>query len=330
MSNTVYLSDIRPRPRFFVELDLHRHPNLRWLFECFAEALGVFFYTYSGVGSQASFILGNILKASGDSSILQIGLAYGCGILFAIAVCSATSGGHFNPAITVTHLIFNRFPPLKALRYLIAQILGGYIACLLVYVQYKSLIAEAEAVLVAAGPGVSSAVWYTPTGPGGIFASSLPTGSDIGRTFVNEFMMDFMVAIVIFAVQDRSNIIPPTTGPMVIALAYAVAIWSYSVNGRAANAAHDLGGRLTAVTIWGTSAAGGPYAALAALTNIPATLLAFVMYEILLSDYDRVVPPASLAVINAQKNHRRRLGFRKQSPGSDTTLVMDDGEVLPR
>ncbi|KAJ7106540.1 hypothetical protein C8R44DRAFT_885832 [Mycena epipterygia] len=76
MSNIVYLSDIRPRPRFFVELDLHHLPNLCWLFEYFVEALGVFFYTYCGVGSQASYVLGNILKASGDSSILQIGLAY--------------------------------------------------------------------------------------------------------------------------------------------------------------------------------------------------------------------------------------------------------------
>ncbi|KAJ7106537.1 aquaporin-like protein [Mycena epipterygia] len=323
MSSIVYLSDIRPRPRFFIELGLHHLPNLRWLFECFAEALGVFFYTYCGVGSQASYVLGNILKTSGDSSILQIGLAYACGTLFAITVCSATSGGHFNPAITITHLIFYRFPPTKALRYIISQILGGYIACLLIYVQYKSLISEAEAALVAADSGGSSAIWYTPTGPGGIFTSSLPIGSNRGRAFVNEFMMDFIVATVIFAVQDRSNpLIPPAIGPMVVSLAYAVTVWSYSVNGRAANAARDLGGRLAAVTIWGTPAAGGSYAAFADLTSIPATLLAFIMYEIMMTDYDRVVPPANLAVVNTQNNYRRRLGFRKQSTGSDTTLVM--------
>lgn len=55
--------------------------------------------------------------------------------------------------------------------------------------QYKSLIVEAELALLAAGPGVSEAIFYTPNGPGGIFALSLPTGSNLGRAFVNEFVV---------------------------------------------------------------------------------------------------------------------------------------------
>jgi hypothetical protein len=64
-----------------------------------------------GVGSQALYVLGNILKVEGAScapffvhpinegdandtaAVLQIGLSYACGILLAITVCSATSGG---------------------------------------------------------------------------------------------------------------------------------------------------------------------------------------------------------------------------------------------
>jgi glycerol uptake facilitator-like aquaporin len=34
-------------------------------------------------------------------SIFQIGWAYAIGIAFAIITCGATSGGHFNPAITL-------------------------------------------------------------------------------------------------------------------------------------------------------------------------------------------------------------------------------------
>jgi hypothetical protein len=37
-----------------------------------------------------------------------------------------------------------------------------------------------------------------------------------------------------------------------------------------------------ALTIWGRQAAGGPYAAISALTNIPATVLAFFLYNTLL------------------------------------------------
>ena len=83
-----------------------------------------------------------------------------------------------------------------------------------------------------------------------------------------------------------------------------IAIWGYSTPGCtcdlamtssnysrwspvAANAARDVGGRLAAMTIWGTKAAGGNYAALAALTNIPATLFAYIVYEVFFVDSSR-------------------------------------------
>lgn len=42
-----------------------------------------------------------------------------------------------------------------------------------------------------------------------------------------------------------------------------------------------------ALTVWGLDAGGGPYAAITALTNIPATVLAAVLYETFLADYSR-------------------------------------------
>ena len=41
------------------------------------------------------------------------------------------------------------------------------------------------------------------------------------------------------------------------------------------------------LTIWGLPAGGGAYAAIAALTNIPATLLAVLFYEYVLADSSR-------------------------------------------
>ena len=58
----------------------------------------------------------------------------------------------------------------------------------------------------------------------------------------------------------------------------------YSV---AANTARDVGGRLAAIAIWGTKANGGSYAAIAALTNILATLAAYTLYEFVLKDSSR-------------------------------------------
>lgn len=49
--------------------------------------------------------------------------------------------------------------------------------------------------------------------------------------------------------------------------------------------------RLMAITIWGTKANGGKYAAISALTNIPATLFATLVYEVIFTDSSRGMSP---------------------------------------
>lgn len=66
------------------------------------------------------------------------------------------------------------------------QILGGYIACLLVYAQWRDLILAAEAALTAAGR--LEEVQFTAMGTGGILALYAPPGAHLGLTFVNEFV----------------------------------------------------------------------------------------------------------------------------------------------
>jgi glycerol uptake facilitator-like aquaporin len=50
------------------------------------------------------------------TALFTIGVAYGMGIVVALVVCTATSGGHFSPAVTIVHTLFNGFPPTKAAR----------------------------------------------------------------------------------------------------------------------------------------------------------------------------------------------------------------------
>ncbi|GLB40442.1 putative MIP aquaporin (TC 1.A.8) family protein [Lyophyllum shimeji] len=304
----VHLRDIQKRQKFFNVWEKQRNKKeVHWLMEMFAESLGVFFYVYAGIGSVAGWVVGNIIQQSGLSSLLQIGFAYACGILFAIGVCSATSGGHFNPCITVSYVVFRGFPPLKAFRYIFAQIVGAYVACLLVYSQWKVLIVQCEAILQSAGK--LEALQFTPNGPAGIFGLYLLPGQTLPRVFLNEFVIDTALGLVIYAAIDPSNaMVPPVLAPFLVALAYGTAIWSFATAGVALNSARDIGGRLVAMTIWGREAAGGKFAAIAALTNIPATLLGAFIYEFFLTDSDRVVPTASLEYGQVLANHR---GLRK-------------------
>lgn len=54
--------------------------------------------------------------ANSPTALFTIGIAYGMGIVVALVVCAATSGGHFSPAVTIVHTLFNGFPPPKAAR----------------------------------------------------------------------------------------------------------------------------------------------------------------------------------------------------------------------
>ncbi|KAI9512105.1 aquaporin-like protein [Russula earlei] len=284
-----HLADIELRPAIFRSWERVRNRRVHWLVQCVAETFAVFCYCYAGVGATAAYIVGNILN-------LNIG-SYGVGIVVALVVCTATSGGHFSPAVTIVHVIFNGFPPAKAIRYIIAQIFGGFLACLFVYWQWNTLIKDAEAALIKAGE--YDTVNFSSLGPAGILALYVNPAAPLGLVFLNEFMADFFIGIVIAAVLDPTNFFaPPAAAPWIVGLTYGTAIWGFSANGLAANTARDVGGRLAAIAIWGTKASGGRYAAIAALTNIPATVAAYAFYELVLKDSNRslVVAPVVTAI----------------------------------
>ncbi|KAI0026755.1 aquaporin-like protein [Vararia minispora EC-137] len=297
----IHLADIQPRPKFLQAWERLRHRQLHWLVECMSELVGVFMYCYAGMGAQAAYNLGNLGNLNGLGSVFEVGCAYAVGLGLGLVVCSA-NGPHFSPAITLVRVLFQGFPAWKGVRFVIAQLLGGYIAALLVYAQWRNLILEVEAALIAAGR--YDAVNFTPQGIAGIFGLYVLPGSSLRWVFLNEFVTDFMLGLVIYACLDPTNFFaPPAAGPWLISFAFAIAIWGFSPAGLSANAARDVGGRLAALTIWGTDAAGGNYAAIAALTTFPATIAAFIFYEMFFVDSARVVPAAQREYIQAHALH---------------------------
>jgi glycerol uptake facilitator-like aquaporin len=310
-----------PRNSVFASWERQRNKKeVHWIMECFAEMLGVFLYSYLGIGSTAGFVLGNILEQTGLSSILQIGFSYGCGILLALCVCFTTSGGHLSPAVTICVCIFKGFPKLKAVRYIVAQILGALIASALVYNQWKIVFEEAEAKLLASGPAVFASTQFTPNGPPGIFAFYILPGQTIARVFLNEFVNSAILGTVIWATLDPTNyLIPPTAAPAIVSLAYAAAIWGFAVPGISLNSARDIGGRIFAVAIYGTEAAGGSYAAIAALVNIPAIIFGAYLYEVFLTDSDRVVTSSQVDFRGYLHGHARAQPHGNVVAHSDTS-----------
>jgi len=145
-------------------------------------------------------------------------MAVAFGIIFAVGVCGGTSAGHFNPSFTIAHCVYRGFPVLTALRYLIAQVLGAYVACLFVYYQYKFIIVQIEATLRERG--TLDQLVFTPGGPAGIFAFYLPQGQSLYAGFLNEWISSVFVGIVYWASIDPSNsVITPVVSPFVSAFA---------------------------------------------------------------------------------------------------------------
>ena len=96
------------------------------------------------------------------------------------------SGGHLSPGITIAAVLFKKFPPSKAAGYIIAQILGAFVACLVIYVQYHDLIKTISQALEA--QGALDKINFTPQGIAGSFALYAPVGSSLGNVFLNEFV----------------------------------------------------------------------------------------------------------------------------------------------
>lgn len=252
----------------------------RWLREMAAEATGVFFYVYPGIASTATFLINDANPAFG--SLFQIGWAYAIGIAFAIITCAPTSGGHFNPAITICFAIWQGFPWKKVPYYIFAQIFGAFVAALMLMGQYHEQITAFKAASVAAGKGLV----YN-GGPASILCTFPgPNQNNLGYLFLIEFFVDSFIGIVIWATLDPANpFISPASAPFVIGMVYAIMVWGFADISISTNLARDLGTRIVAAIFFGGEAFSYKhYSWIAILVNVPATIFATGYYEILMRD----------------------------------------------
>ncbi|CRK47363.1 hypothetical protein BN1723_007502 [Verticillium longisporum] len=254
-----------------------------WLRECIAEAIGVFIFVLCGISSITSFTLhqSDDLGVTAFGSIFQIGWAFAVGVAIAVITCGPTSGGHFNPAITLAMAFWQDFPWRKVPYYIFSQILGGFTAALLVVCMYYTKFQHLADELIAAGK---------PLVDGGSPASCLaPMPHDdqtLGYVFAAEFFSDAFIGLAIWAALDPANpFIQPAGLPFVIGLAYASMIWGFGSLTLSTNLARDLGPRMVAAIFWGREAfTDHSYAPIGMLVNVPATLLATAVYELCMCD----------------------------------------------
>ncbi|KLO09185.1 aquaporin [Schizopora paradoxa] len=204
-----------------------------------AEFFGTMILVMFGCAGNAQ---GNLFNSS--RGYMDVAFGWGAGLALGVWVAGGVSGGHLNPAVTISQAVFRGFPWGQAFLYMLMQLLGAIVGAALVYANYYHAINAFEG-----GSGVR-------TVPGtaqlfGTYAS--PVINDSGA-FFEEFLGTFLLMFVLLAVSDKRSG-TPSPGMVPIALffvLFAIGIAFGGQTGFAVNPARDLGPRiLTAMAGYG-------------------------------------------------------------------------------
>ncbi|KAJ1977558.1 glycerol channel [Dimargaris xerosporica] len=219
---------------FMVLQKQHWWRQFRYHFrEYLAELFGTYTMTLFGLGV---IITSTLNEAAVNQKWLLIGLGWGLAIMLALFVSQGVSGGHLNPAITITLAIWRRFPWRKVPGYILCQLLGAFIAAACLHLLFlQSLNAFADFQRDVTGPHATASLFVT-----------FPTAAiNKATAFLSEGLATAFLTIGVFAVTDRHNVPPVGWGPLALGLIVTVQLFSLTFQtGGALNPARDLGPRL--------------------------------------------------------------------------------------
>src|SRR5918992_793398 len=108
-------------------------------YELLTEFVGTFILILFGNGAVA------VSVATGSYDLWAVSLMWFIGVALAIYAAGAVSGAHINPAVTISIAAFTDFPWRKVGPYVIAQILGAFVASVGIYIAFGGVITALEA-----------------------------------------------------------------------------------------------------------------------------------------------------------------------------------------
>lgn len=227
--------------------------------ELIAEFFGTMVLILFGDGCVATFALFNKLGSPSPfaNEWTVIILGWGLAVMLGIYVAGAISGAHLNPAVTIGLAITGRLPWSKVVPYWIAQILGAFVAALLLYYVYQGAIANALGGAALSASNVSTV--------GGVFYTSPKAFVGMFGAFGDEFIgTALLVGLILAIVDGRNQPVQANLNPLIIGLLIVAIGASFGLNtGYAINPARDFGPRL-----W-MALAGGGTGALNSYTWLP-------------------------------------------------------------
>ena len=158
-----------------------------------AEALGTFLFFFLGFSGIA------IVVDIGADAITPLGVAagFGFGLALAITAFGHISGGHFNPAVSAGLAIAGRFPSKDVLPYWVAQLVGGFVAVVVMAIVYSSEVTDALHTQPGSGIDDWAALVLEIIGTA-LFVMVILTVATDERAAWNGVMAPFLIGLYIF------------------------------------------------------------------------------------------------------------------------------------
>jgi glycerol uptake facilitator protein len=217
-----------------------------------SEAMAVFIIIGMGDSAAGMYVLYD--PSPYKQAYWGVCIAWGLAVTIAIYVTGAVSGTHANPAVTLALAVFRGFPWKKVIPYSVAQVVGGFLGAVVVYLMFGPVIDHFNAVnhLTRAGDGGAAGVFFTHPG-----LAITPMHALMDQIILTAFLM-----LGIFAVTEEWNTMAPmaNSGALIIGLLVALIGASAGyLEAWALNPARDFGPRLFAFFAgWGPQALPSP------------------------------------------------------------------------
>ncbi|HLW00326.1 MAG TPA: MIP/aquaporin family protein [Ktedonobacterales bacterium] len=226
--------------------------------ETLAEFFGTMVLILFGDGCVASFALFNKVSTNPFANTWTVIIfGWGFAVMLGIYVAGKISGAHINPAVTLALAVTGDFPWRKVIPYWIAQVLGAFVAALILYYVYQGAISNALGGAALSPSNVSQV--------GGVFYTSNKSFVGTFGAFCDEFVgTALLVGLILAIVDGRNQPVQANLNPLIIGILIVAIGASFGLNtGYAINPARDFGPRL-----W-MAIAGGGTGALNSYTWIP-------------------------------------------------------------
>lgn len=199
------------------------------LTKCLFEFIGTAILVLFGDGVVASTLL---KKSKGENGgWIVITMAWGLAVMLGVFIAGPYSGAHLNPAVTLGLAAAGTFSWALVLPYIVAQMLGGFVGAVLVYLYYK------DHYDITDDPAAKLSTFCT-----------IPAIRNYGRNLFSEIVGTFVLVFVILALSMQNNLPEVGMGSLgafpVAMLIVALGMSLGGTTGYAINPARDLAPRI--------------------------------------------------------------------------------------